>query len=102
MTEHMLTVPAELVRGDRNYVLRATKAMPADGISAGDYLIVAPRVIAQPGEMVIVTLGEGVSMMRRYHPEGDVVRLEGPEGSEAHPAELVHIHGVVSGVIRKY
>lgn len=97
-----LTVPAELVRGECNYVLRVTKSMPSEGINEGDYLIVSPRVTAEPDEMVIVTVDGGVSVMRRYHPEGDDARLEGPEGAEIVAAHRVHVHGVVSGVIRKY
>jgi repressor LexA len=98
----MLTVPSELVRGERNFVLRVTKGMPSEGIAEGDYLIVSPRQSAQPGEMVIATVDDGVSTMRKFHPEGDDVRLEGATSTEIVAAHRVHIHGVVSGLIRKW
>lgn len=98
-----MVVPAELVRGERNYVVRLTTDDPGEDLRRGDYLIVAPREYAKDGELVIAAVDGEASVMRKYFREaGELVRLEGPAGSQIFPANRVGIHGVISGVIRKY
>ena len=54
---------------------------------------------------MIATSSYNETLIRRYFPEGEFARLEGPSPSDA-PLLLRHdeltLHGVISGLIRSY
>ena len=77
--------------------------MKDEAICDGDYVIVLRRETAEPGEMVVCVVGDQATI-KRYYPEGPVVRLESANRTKPFvrvTASGVHIQGVVVGVMRK-
>jgi repressor LexA len=82
------------------------ESMIEDGILDGDYVFVKKTPSAQPGDIVVAMI-EGEATVKRYYPEGDVIRFQ-PANSNMQPilvrrAEFksVDIIGIVVGVYRK-
>ena len=104
--EH-LTVPEHLLGAERaeHYVLRVMgESMIEEGIHDGDYVVVARREQAEPGEMVVALVGSEVTLKRIY-PEGKTVRLQPANPTmEAIrvPADEVRVQGVVVGLMRRF
>ena len=83
------------------------ESMIEDGIYDGDYVFVKKAPTAQRGEIVVAMI-EGEATVKRYFPEGDVIRFQ-PANQAMEPiyvrrAEFrsVDIIGVVIGVYRQY
>ena len=105
--DETLTVPAALfgARIDDHFVLRvAGESMIGEGIHDGDWVVVERRERAQPGEMVVALVGDEVTL-KRYYPEGAVVRLQ-PSNPAMEPLRVaaadLRIQGIVVGLMRKY
>jgi repressor LexA len=82
------------------------ESMIEDGIFDGDYVFVKKAPTARPGEIVVAMI-EGEATVKRYFPEGDVIRFQ-PANSNMQPIivrkdqfKSVDIIGVVVGVYRK-
>ena len=82
------------------------ESMIEDGIFDGDYVFVKKTPSARPGEIVVAMI-EGEATVKRYYPEGDVIRFQ-PANANMRPilvrkSELktVDILGVVVGIYRK-
>jgi repressor LexA len=82
------------------------ESMIEDGIFDGDYVFVKKTPSARPGEIVVAMI-EGEATVKRYYPEGDVIRFQ-PANSNMRPIlvrrddfKSVDIIGVVVGVYRK-
>lgn len=82
------------------------ESMIEDGILDGDYVFVKKAPTARAGEIVVAMI-EGEATVKRYFPEGDVIRLQ-PANSNMRPIivrkddfKSVDIIGVVVGVYRK-
>lgn len=91
--------------GDEHYVLRvAGTSMVEEGIYDGDFVVVQRRTSARAGEMV-VALVEKEATLKRFFPEGRIVRLQ-PSNRDMAPilaaASAVEIQGVVVGLMRRY
>jgi repressor LexA len=76
------------------------------GILDGDYVFVRKQLQASAGEIVVAMI-EDEATVKRYYPEGDVIRFE-PANSKMVPIVVrkrdfksVNILGVVIGVYRK-
>jgi repressor LexA len=102
-----LTVP-RLLYGDRtqdHYVLRvAGDSMIGEGIHDGDWVVVERRDRAQQGEMVVALVGDEVTL-KRFYPEGELVRLQPSNPAMAplrFPAGDVRVQGIVVGLMRRY
>ncbi|MCP3959374.1 MAG: transcriptional repressor LexA [bacterium] len=102
-----LGVPHHLLDGqaDDHYVLRVTgESMIQEGIYDGDYVVVLRRERAMPGEMVVALVGIEATL-KRYYPEGELVRLQ-PANPEMEPIRVpatdVKVQGVVVGLMRKF
>jgi repressor LexA len=83
------------------------ESMIEDGIFDGDYVFVKKTPTASRGEIVVAMI-EGEATVKRYFPEGDVIRFQ-PANAAMEPiyvrrAEFrsVDIIGVVIGVYRQY
>jgi repressor LexA len=104
--DESLAVPEHLLsRVGRHYVLRVVgDSMIDEGIQEGDLVVVAQRDQAQTGEMV-VALVDDEATLKRFYPEGDIVRLQ-PSNPTMEPlrvaASAVRVQGVVVGLMRKY
>ena len=102
-----LGVPNHLLGGQASdhYVLRvAGESMIQEGIYDGDFVVVLKRERAMPGEMVVALVGVEATL-KRYYPEGEMVRLQpaNPDMEPIHvPAEDVQVQGVVVGLMRKF
>ena len=102
-----VAVPANLLstRGGEHYVLRVVgESMIDEGIHDGDFVIVLRRDLAEPGEMVVALIGDDATL-KRFYPEGDIVRLQ-PANPTMQPiyvnAKEVRVQGVVVGLMRKF
>jgi repressor LexA len=109
--EERVTVPGHLLssRGgtsaSEHYVLRVVgDSMIEDGIHDGDFVIVLRREVADPGEMVVALVGDEATL-KRFYPEGSMVRLQPANPSMQPfrvPARDVRVQGVVVGLMRKF
>lgn len=103
-----LAVPSHLFDGrtEDHYVLRvAGDSMIQEGIHDGDFVVVLKRERARPGEMVVALVGGVEATLKRFFPEGDVVRLQPANAAMAPlrvPAGEVQVQGVVVGLMRKF
>ncbi len=83
------------------------ESMIDDGIFDGDYVFVKKTPSASRGEIVVAMI-EGEATVKRYFPEGDVIRFQ-PANQAMEPIYVrradfrsVDIIGVVIGVYRQY
>ncbi len=105
----------ETVRVDRFFIgqtrevfaLRVKgESMIEDGIFDGDYIFVRKQLNANRGETVVAMI-EGEATVKRYYPEGDVIRFQ-PANASMQPIfvrkrdfKSVNLLGIVIGVYRK-
>src|SRR5262249_34085613 len=82
------------------------ESMIEDGIFDGDYVFVKKTPTARPGEIVVAMI-DGEATVKRYFPEGDVIRFQ-PANRTMAPIMVrkadfrtVDIIGLVVGVYRK-
>lgn len=82
------------------------ESMIEDGIFNGDYVFVKKTASAGTGDIVVAMI-EGEATVKRYYPEGDVIRFQ-PANSNMQPIivrrsefKSVDIIGIVVGVYRK-
>ena len=82
------------------------ESMIEDGIFDGDYVFVKKTPTAGNGDIVVAMI-EGEATVKRYYPEGDVIRFQ-PANSNMDPILVrrrdfrsVNLIGVVVGVYRK-
>ncbi len=97
----------DFARSDRTFVLQVKgDSMIEDHILDGDYVVVEPTQVANPGEIVVALVGEDEATLKRFYREsGGKIRLQ-PANSDLAPlvvpAADVKIQGRVVGVLRKY
>jgi repressor LexA len=97
----------EFARAGSNFVLQVKgNSMIEDHIMDGDFIVVEPSQVANPGEIVVALVGgEEATLKRFYRDPGGKVRLQ-PANSDMQPmifpAAEVKIQGRVVGVLRKY
>ena len=102
-----MRVPSLFARfPDITYVLQVQgDSLENELMRDGDLLIVEARQEADAGELVIGSSVYNETLIRRYYPEGEFARLEGPHENDA-PLLLRHdefrLHGVISGLLRSY
>jgi repressor LexA len=87
------------------YVLRVVGDLNAeDAICDGDYVICERREVPRPGELAVVLIGDEATI-KRWYPEGDVIRLQ-PANRTLKPIRVkaaeVRVQGVVVGLMRKF
>lgn len=91
--------------GNSHYVLQVLgESMLGEGIFDGDWVIVERRQEAEPGEMVVALIGQDATL-KRFYPEGEVIRLQPSNPSMAPlrvPANEVRVQGVVVGLMRRF
>ena len=82
------------------------ESMIEDGIFDGDYVFVKKAPTANRGDIVVAMI-EGEATVKRYYPEGDVIRFQ-PANARMEPIFVrradfrsVDIIGIVVGVYRK-
>jgi repressor LexA len=101
-------VPTSLVRyPDITYVIQVQgSSLESELMKEGDLLLVEARQLAEAAELILATATPGgQTLIRRYYPEGEFIRLEG--SSPKTPSLFLKqgelkLHGVVSGLLRTY
>ena len=104
----------ETVRVDRFFIGQTREvfalrvkgdSMIEDGIFDGDYIFVRKQLNANRGETVVAMI-EGEATVKRYYPEGDVIRFQ-PANASMQPIfvrkrdfKSVNLLGIVIGVYR--
>jgi repressor LexA len=105
--QETITVPHDLIRSGRNYVLRVRgDSMIDEQIRDGDFIVVNSRQTAENGEMVVALVGGDCATVKTFYREKDGrIRLQ-PANPTMLPfyydAGEVEIQGIVVAVIRKY
>lgn len=100
-------VPPLLVhdRPADHYVLQVTgDSMVEEGIHDGDWVVVERRDRARRGEMVVALVSDEATL-KRFYPEGSLVRLQPANAAMAPllvPARDVRVQGIVVGLMRRY
>jgi repressor LexA len=81
------------------------ESMRDEHILDGDYVLVERTSTARSGEIVVALVRGAETTLKRYYPEGSLVRLQ-PANAEMEPifvpAQQVAIQGRVLGMLRKY
>jgi repressor LexA len=81
------------------------ESMRDEHIVDGDYVLVEKTSTARTGEIVVALVRNAETTLKRYYPEGSMVRLQ-PANTEMEPilvpAAQVAIQGRVLGMIRRY
>lgn len=102
-----IQVPSGYVHSpDKTYALRAQgDSLSEEMIADGDILLVEVRQEAHPGETVVALINEQHTIVKKYYPEGDFIRLLGSH-SNHHPILLrqddIVIQAVVMSLLRLY
>lgn len=105
--EHETFSLSEFARADGSFVLQVKgNSMIEDHILSGDFVVIEPTQVANPGEVVVAIVGGDEATLKRFYREpGGRIRLQ-PANSEMQPiivpAADVKIQGRVVGVLRKY
>lgn len=102
-----ISVPRSLVQNpDDTYLMRVKgDTLIYDHIIDGDLLLIEPRSEAQEGELIVASIDQNETIVKRYFPEGPYIRLESSD-SRHEPiilnAQELIIHGVIVGLMREY
>jgi len=105
--EHERLSLGDFARSDKTFALQVKgSSMIDDHILNGDYVVVEPTQVANPGEIVVALVGNDDATLKRFYREpGGKIRLQ-PANSDMAPiivpAADVKIQGRVVGVLRKY
>ncbi len=102
-----ISIPSSMVPSpDTTYILRAQgMQLQEELILEGDFLIVETRQDIHPGETIIGLVNEHDTIVKRYYPEGQYIRLESQDSNQP-PLILrtdhIIIQGVLIGLLRNY
>lgn len=100
-------VPATFVRfPEITYVLQVQgDSLLNEQMQDGDLLLVEARQEVATSELVIASSLNNETLIRRYFPEGEFTRLQGPTPLDP-PLLFRHdelrLHGVIAGLLRSY
>jgi repressor LexA len=97
---------ADFVRSKEVFVLEVRgDSMQDEHIMSGDYVLVEKAKTANNGDIVVALIQGSDATLKRFHREGDIVRLQ-PSNATMQPiivpAASVEVQGRVIGVLRKY
>jgi repressor LexA len=103
----MLTVPSSLVHAAENtYILQVQgDSLLDEWIQDGDLLLIEARQDIDPGEIILGLINQNDTVLKRYYPEGQNIRLESQQlhiPSLTVRYEHIQIQGVLVGMMRMY
>lgn len=103
----MVAAPSSLVHNpDKTYILQIQgDSLQDEWILDGDLLLIEARQDIHPGEIILGLINQHDTVLKRYYPEGQHIRLE-----SQHPnirsltvkSEHISIQGVMLGLMRVY
>jgi repressor LexA len=102
-----LSIPRTLVHSvEKTYALRVQgDSLSEEMIADGDLLLVEARQEAHPGETVVALINEHDTIVKKYYPEGNNIRLLSAYAHH-HPillrSEDIRIQGVLVGLLRLF
>lgn len=102
-----ISIPASFTHvPEKTYALRVEgESLREEMIADGDLLIVEARHQAYAGETVVALVNSHDTIVKKYYPEGDRVRLLG-SCAQHHPIilsnQVIQIQGVLIGLLRHY
>ena len=89
--------------GDHACVKVKDDSFSAEGISAGDFVIVRKQDTCRDGDNVLALVNGQDAVLRRYYTDAKGVRLETiSSGKKAITTSHVTVLGIVVGVVRKF
>ncbi len=102
-----IVVPSSLVHApDNTYILQVQgDALLDEWMQDGDLLLIEARQDIQPGEIILGRINQNDTVLKRYYPEGQYIRLESQQSqipSLTVRYEHIQIQGVLVGLIRLY
>ncbi len=101
------SVSKALVRNPSNsYILKVRDdSFNEELLMEGDLLIIEARTEASPGDVIIASVNDHESFIKRYYPEGQYIKLE-CNSKIQHPiiisSESLHIQGCLVALLRTY
>lgn len=104
---HQILVPSTFVLSpEKTYALRAQgDSLNEEMIADGDIILIEVRQEAHPGETVVALINKNDTIIKKFYPEGDFVRLLGIY-SDHHPILLrkedIVVQAVVVSLLRQY
>ncbi|MCE2981993.1 MAG: transcriptional repressor LexA [Parachlamydia sp.] len=106
MCPQKITLPAALVpQAEITYVLRVHgNGFYEEAIQDGDLLLVETRQEVHAGETIIGVINQHNTIIKKYYPEGQYIRLESchPEQNLTLRHDHLVIQGVLAGLLRYY
>jgi repressor LexA len=95
-----IAVPSSFVNHTNNtYVLRVQgDSLAEESIQDGDLLVIEARSSVQPGEIIIGSINQQDTVLKRYYPEGQYIRLESIHANHL-SLTLRHDHLAIQGVL---
>ena len=103
----MIAVPLYLLHApDNTYLLQIQgDALHSEWLLDGDLILIESRQNVLPGEIILGLINQTDSILKRYYPEGQSIRLESQQPQT--PAltvrcEHIAIQGVLVGMLRIY
>lgn len=103
----MIAVPHSLIHTPENtYILQVQgDVLQDEWIQDGDLLLIEARQDIQPGEIILGLINQTDTVLKRYYPEGQYIRLESQKidvSSLIIRLEHIIIQGALVGLIRMY
>lgn len=103
----LLAVPLSLVHHPEDtYILQVQgNALEEESILSGDFLLIETRQDIQAGEIILGLINQHDSILKRYFPEGQSVRLESQHSQHSSFTvrnEHILIQGVLIGMFRVF
>lgn len=102
-----IDVPSSMVHAHENTYLIQVQGdtLKDEWILDGDLLLIEARIDIQPGEIILGLINQNQTVLKRYFPEGQNIRLES-RNKESLPLtvrnEHISIQGVLVGLLRSY
>ncbi len=100
----MIAVPSSMIcLIDNSYLVQIQgDALKEDAMLDGDLLLIEARQEIQPGEIILGLINQTDSVVKRYYPEGQYIRLESPYQSSSLivRSEHIAIQGAVVSLLR--
>lgn len=103
----IISVPASLISTpDNTYILQAQgDTLQDEWIQDGDLLLIEAKQDIQPGEIILGLINQHDTVLKRYYPEGQYIRLESQQTHVPFLTvrdEHILIQGVLVGLLRIY